>query len=91
MKDVASNFEVILGPNNLNTLSAMSNLAGLYKEQGKVELAEPLYKNCLEEFETILGNDHPNTLVSMDKFAGLYYCQGKYDLAEPLMKDCTRT
>ena len=66
----------LLGPNHPNTLSSMNNLAGLYKNQGKYDLAEPLYVECLELRKTILGPNHPDTLISMNNLAGLYESQG---------------
>ena len=36
----------------------MNNLAALYVKQGKYDLAEPLYKDCLAKQESILGSDY---------------------------------
>ncbi|GFH55193.1 TPR-like protein [Chaetoceros tenuissimus] len=80
--------ETKLGPDHPRTLTSMNNLALLYYHQGKYDLAEPLYKDCLSKYETKLGPDHPDTLRFFNNLAILYYVQGKYDLAEPLYKDC---
>jgi hypothetical protein len=77
-----------LGDNHPSTLVSMHNLASLYKNQGKYDLAEPLYVSCLEKKKTAVGDNHPSTLALMNNLAGLYYNQGKYDLVEPLHVSC---
>ncbi len=44
-------------------------LARLHSDQGKHDLAEPLYVRCLESRKRILGDDHPDTLVSINSLA----------------------
>jgi hypothetical protein len=47
-----------------STLISISNLASLYKSQGKkYDAAEPLYLECAEKAEATLGPDHPHTLL----------------------------
>ena len=43
----------------------MYNLAGLLKDQGKVDEAEPLYRECLAARKETLGDKHPWTLNSV--------------------------
>ena len=68
---------------------AFMNMVGtLYRDQGKYDLAEPLYEESFSKHEKKLGSDHSSTLESMNNLATLYRIQGKYDLAEPLHKNC---
>jgi tetratricopeptide (TPR) repeat protein len=66
-------------------------LASLYQDQGKYELAEPLFVSCLDTRKRVLGENHPSTLVSVNNLALLYRDQGKYELAEPLFVSCLDT
>lgn len=43
----------------------MSNLAMLLKNQGKVDEAETLYRECLAAQKETLGDRHPGTLTSV--------------------------
>jgi tetratricopeptide (TPR) repeat protein len=60
----------------------------LYWNQGKHDVAEPLYISCLEASQRVLGDEHPDTLGAMNNLAGLLQSQGKYELAEPLLINC---
>ena len=67
-------------------MSSLNNLANLYADQGKFELAEPLYQRALEAREQVLGPEHPDTLRTVNNLANLYTDQGKFELAEPLFQ-----
>ena len=41
----------------------MNNLGSLYKNQGKYDLAEPLYKRAIAILDSALGERHPNTIL----------------------------
>ncbi|KAJ3293460.1 Kinesin light chain 3 [Borealophlyctis nickersoniae] len=71
-----------------NFVSSISNLAELYKNQGKYEKAEPLYVDCLDRSRRVLGWDHPDTLSDLHNLAVLYDSQQKYEEAEPLFLEC---
>ena len=43
----------------------MSNFAVLLKDQGKLDEAEPLYRECLAAKKETLGDKHPDTLASV--------------------------
>ena len=73
---------------NIYKIDLKAALASLYQGQGRYELAEPLYIECLEGRKTKLGLDHPSTLTSINNLALLYYSQGRYELAEPLYIEC---
>ena len=46
-----------------DTAISLNNLALLYKEQGKYDDAEPLYKRALAVREEVLGSVHPDTAL----------------------------
>jgi tetratricopeptide (TPR) repeat protein len=62
-------------------------LALLYQWQGKLALAEALYKEVLPLRTAKLGADHPDTVASQNALAGAYYWQGNHAVAEALYKD----
>ena len=49
----------------------MGNLAGLLKAQGKLDEAEPLYRESLAAKKETLGDKHPSTLTSVSALVGL--------------------
>ncbi len=76
-----------LGADHPDTLEAMNNLAEAYREDGKLDLALPLYQDTLRLRRARLGADHPDTLVSMNNLALGYQAAGKLDLALPLYEE----
>jgi Tfp pilus assembly protein PilF len=56
--------EKALGKDHPNTLTSVSNLAGVLQYQGKYEAAEEMNRRALEEREKALGKDHPDTLTT---------------------------
>ena len=71
-----------------NLAVTLNGLAFLYKSQGKLVAAEPLYKDALEMYKRLSkGQDHPNLVQSLNFLAALYMAQGKPNAAEPLFKD----
>jgi hypothetical protein len=43
----------------------MSNFAMLLQDQGKVDEAEPVFRECLAAQKETLGDKHPSTLTSV--------------------------
>ena len=66
------------------TLETRSNLANVYRKQGRYDESESLVLETLEIQERILGNEHPSTLETRSNLANLFRNQGRYDEAEPL-------
>ena len=62
-------------------------LAFLYKAQGKLAAAEPLYKDALAMKKRLFKGDHPDVARSLSNLATLYVAQGKLAAAEPLYRD----
>jgi tetratricopeptide (TPR) repeat protein len=66
-----------LGPEHPLTASSLSNLALLYKAQGKYEQAEPLYERALAIMERQLGPKHPLTLRAQRNYVALLRAMGR--------------
>ena len=73
-----------LGPAHLDTLTTINNLALVLKAQGKLEVAEPLYREALDGCRKELGSTHAGTLTSLNNLARLLQDEGKLAEAEPL-------
>ena len=73
------------GEESVQYASALNNLAGLYKAQGRYEAAEPLYKQSMEVKRVALGKGHPVFATSLNNLAALYYTLGRYEDALPLI------
>jgi hypothetical protein len=69
--------ERILGAEDSDTLSSVSNLAGVLQDQGKYEEAEQMNRQALDGHEKALGKDHPDTLTSISNLAGVLQDQGR--------------
>ncbi len=67
----------------------MNNLAFLYKAQGRLGEAEPLYKRALEARERTLGREHPDTLRSVNNLAALYFAQRNWGRAAEFWRRST--
>ncbi|TRX94521.1 hypothetical protein FHL15_004676 [Xylaria flabelliformis] len=74
----------ILGPNHLDTLPSIGNLASTYRSQGRWKEAEILEVQVIDTYKATLGPDHPNTLKSMNNLASTYRDQGRWKEAEIL-------
>jgi len=72
-----------LGQDNPDATS-FNNLAEIYREQGKYEEAELMYKRELEIREKALGSGHPDVAASLNNLGSLYQAQGKFANAAPL-------
>jgi tetratricopeptide (TPR) repeat protein len=66
---------------------AKTNLAALYRDQSRYDLAEPLYEGVVQAQTVKLGADHPDTLVSKNGLAAVYRGEGRFDEAESLFKE----
>ncbi|WP_298364784.1 tetratricopeptide repeat protein [Azospirillum sp.] len=76
--------ETALGPDHPDTATCLSNLAELYRAQGRLGEAAPLYARALAICETALGPDHPDTATCLSNLAELYRAQGRLEAAAPL-------
>lgn len=60
----------------------LSNLAYIYRLEGRLALAEPLYRRSLALWEGLLGPKHLDVATALNNLAGLYDLQGRWDDAE---------
>ena len=70
-----------LGLHHPDTLASRNNLAGTYRDAGRLDKAITLYKENLEDSIRVLGLDHPSTLTSRFNLAGTYRASGRLDKA----------
>ena len=59
-----------LGPEHVDTLAAMQDLADAYQVAGRSDEALPLMEETLRLRKEMLGAEHPDTLKSMSSLAG---------------------
>ncbi|WP_454921529.1 tetratricopeptide repeat protein [Actinomyces naeslundii] len=71
----------VLGPDHPDTLASRNNLAGTYRDAGRLDKAIALYEQTLEDSIRVLGSDHPGTLTSRLNLAGAYQAAGRLDEA----------
>jgi tetratricopeptide (TPR) repeat protein len=64
-----------------------NRLGVFYKNQGRYDLAESIFQECLTLQQEILGKSHPNTLTTMHNLAQLYHSKSQYQAAESLFKE----
>ena len=74
----------MFGPEHPEVAFPLTNLADLYREQGRYTEAEPLYQRALHIREQALGSSHPQVAFPLNGLADLYREQGRYEEAEPL-------
>jgi tetratricopeptide (TPR) repeat protein len=72
------------GPEDPRLATSLNNLAELYRAQGKLQEALPLYQRALAIWEKALGPNHPDVAQSLNNLAALYEAQGKLQEALPL-------
>ena len=70
-----------LGPHHPDTLASRNNLAGTYRDAGRLDKAIALYEQILEDSIRVLGLDHPRTLTSRFNLAGAYRASGRLEEA----------
>jgi eukaryotic-like serine/threonine-protein kinase len=75
----------LLGSEHPDTLTSMTNLAILYRSEGKYEEGEALFVKALEVQRRVLGDDNSDALDTMNALALLYMKQLKYARAEALL------
>src|SRR5206468_1813174 len=76
--------EKILGKEHPDTLTSVSDIALVLRDQGKYEEAEAMNRRALDGEEKVLGKEHPDTLTSVSTLASILEYQGKYEEAEAM-------
>jgi tetratricopeptide (TPR) repeat protein len=77
-------YEQKLEPNHPYVVTSIANLASLYRNQGKYEQAEQLYRRSLARAEK--AADHFSIATSLNNLAELCRLQSNYEQAELLYK-----
>ena len=75
-----------LGEEHPNTLTSMSNLAIVHKEQGDLALSRTLNEQVLAVRRRVLGEEHLDTLTSMNNLASTLRSQGNLTDARALQE-----
>ena len=75
------------GDKDARTLVAINRYAAFLQLIGRLNEAEPLFREALEGLRATLGPKHPNTLGSMNNLAALLHAQGKLAESEALFKE----
>lgn len=79
--------EDVLGKLHAYNVKPQINLAGLYKELGRYQEAETLYKTALDtEVKLSRGAPHASVAIILDNMAILYQDMGRLDEAEKFAK-----
>ncbi|RYO94574.1 hypothetical protein DL766_001938 [Monosporascus sp. MC13-8B] len=66
------------GKELLHTLTAMDNLALIYRKNNQLEKAEMLYLDVVQKRRAVQGTDHPDALGTMENLAMTYRRQGHW-------------
>ncbi len=76
-----------VGERDLETLTAMDDLAMIYSENGRLADAEKLTRDVLDARRTIQGPEHADTLLTMAILADTLESEGQLEEAEPLARE----
>jgi tetratricopeptide (TPR) repeat protein len=74
------------GDEDLDTLSAMDNLAIVRRARGDYAGAQALQEHVLAATRRLLGDEHPYTLYSIANLANTHRAQGTYTKAQELQE-----
>ena len=67
----------LLGEEHPGSLASRNNLAGAYRDSGRLTEAIALYEQVLHDRIRVLGEDHPDTLTSRNNLAYAYHTAGR--------------
>ena len=73
-------------PDQPEMLQAISDLAGVYQEQGRYTEAVPLLGEALSGFRRVFGEEHRDTLTAASNLALLLHSTGDEEQAEQLYR-----
>ena len=71
----------VLGPEHLDVVTGLNDLAALYRDQCNYAVAEPLYQRSLTILERALGPKHPKLPKVLENYAALLRDTGRADEA----------
>ncbi len=70
------------------TVTALYNLGHVLNRQGRLDEAEPLFRESVEGRRQSFGVEHPSTLYATSSLAALLRARGRLDEAEALLRPC---
>lgn len=71
---------------NSRLAKSLNNMAALYHTQGKYNMADDLYKRCLDLKKQIYGEEHLEVAISLHNLAVLHSAKRRFTQAEPLYR-----
>lgn len=91
LRNTLANLRETKGPDNKETISCMSLLGTLLKNEGKLAEAEELFREALAAGERTLGAEHPMTLGYKKDLTEILNSQGRRNKAtKKSRKTCRR-
>lgn len=81
---VVAERKLLLGPEDPDTLQAMTNLGSTYWNIGLMDKAAEIQHSVMDARVKALGQNHPDTLRSIDKLADTYWLCGRMAEAQEL-------
>lgn len=85
-ESVLATRERILGPDHIDVVSALNELAILYHIKGQYAKAESAFQRSLAILEKMRGPESPDFANTLNNLADLYQDMGKYEEAVPLFQ-----
>ncbi len=76
-----------LGDEHPDTLSSFNGTGELLHLRGKLDEAEPYFREALETLRRVLGEEHPDTIRSIANLGALLRAQGNLDDAELYLRE----
>ena len=79
--DLAGNF----GPADPRLARSQVQMAEIYRQQGKTDLAEQTFKHAIASYEKAVGTNNPDLIMPLESLANFYYnTKVHYDLVASL-------
>ena len=76
----------LLGAQDIDVATCVTNLAFLLAQSGRLSEAEPLHREALGIYRELLGQEHPRVARCLHNLADLAQFKGDYDEAEQLYR-----
>jgi tetratricopeptide (TPR) repeat protein len=88
--EIANVMKTKLGPDDPETLEAMTQLGGVYCQMGQLDKSIPVFEEVLKAQEAKLGRGHRDTLRTMQTLALTYKDADRLKEAIPLLEEVWR-
>ncbi|KAJ0272108.1 hypothetical protein COL940_010627 [Colletotrichum noveboracense] len=90
LREVVQDLKHSLGSENIETLTAIQNLAIVRLDLGDTDVAATLFESVLSTAGRVFGEEHAFTTLSKANLASVRVRQGRLDEAEDLQRDVLR-